>query len=58
MKKCWLCGENMIEKVDDIEFNINNKIKVLKNIRHSVCTNCEEITFDRETSKDMQKILK
>ncbi len=49
MRKCIICEKGILEKVEDIAFEVEGYVLILKGER---CTNCkEEIPYEEETQK-------
>lgn len=58
MSKCHICSstEFHTELVDEV-FQIKNKFYMVEQIPAQVCSRCGEITFSRETTEKIRKML-
>lgn len=58
MSKCHVCSsaEFHTELVDEI-FQIKNQFYMVEQIPAQVCSRCGEITFSRETTEKIRKML-
>ncbi|CAC5341525.1 MULTISPECIES: YgiT-type zinc finger protein [Planktothrix] len=58
MSQCHVCGatEFHTEQVSEI-FQINGKFYLVEKIPAQVCSRCGEVTFSRETTENIRKML-
>jgi len=58
MLKCEVCGSTSIqdEIVSEV-FHVNDQYQLVENIPASVCAQCGEKTFSRETAENIRKLL-
>ncbi|WP_373876489.1 type II toxin-antitoxin system MqsA family antitoxin [Paenibacillus spongiae] len=56
MRTCVQCGStNLISIIDTIETTINGKTLVIPNIPATKCNDCDEIYYDHEASRYIDK---
>ena len=58
MLKCEVCGSTAIrdESVDEV-FHINGTYQLVEHIPATVCSQCGEKTFNRETAENVRILL-
>ena len=58
MLKCEICGSSAIqdEIVSEV-FHVNGQYQLVENIPASICTQCNQRTFSRETAEHIRKLM-
>lgn len=58
MLECEICGSTVIHEGTVIEvFHVNGQYKTVENIPVSICTQCDQRTFSRETAEHIRKLM-
>lgn len=58
MFQCEVCGSTQVrtELVSEV-FNIDSKLLLVEQIPAQVCANCGELTFSRETTEKIRRMV-
>ncbi len=58
MFKCQVCGntESRTERVNEV-FSIEGRLVLVEQIPASVCTRCGDVTFSRETTEQVRRMV-